>query len=649
MTQTALLEGRDAAGRYAWSEALDLLTRAETDETLPPDDLMLLAESAWWMGKMRDCIGVRERAYAAYLAEGRPSQAALAALKLADHHADLAESGLSAAWMQTASKLLANEEESVVHGHLSMMNTIFAAKRGDLEGVAAAGAETRRIGARFGDKDLIALAVASEGIALVYSGEPERGIAQLEEATVPAVSGELGPYATGWIYCMMISASSAVADWQRAGQWSEAATRWCNRQSISGFPGVCRVHRAEIMRLRGSLSEAEDEARMATEELGTFNLVVASYAFKELGDIRLRTGDLDAAEKAFRQANELGASPQPGMALVQLRRGKADAAAHSLKRALADEFNPLERAKMLPVVVEVALTVKDGEAARAACEELAQIAESFNSSAMRASAGASSALVKLAEGDVASAEIDAKRARRLWKENDVLYEAARVGVVLGDIYLAEGDRDGAAFEYNTALSTFEKFGAVPDADEARKRLASVADAPEPSGHRVAKTFLFSDIVRSTNLIDAIGDDAWTDLLKWHDETLRARFRAHRGEEVTHTGDGFFIAFETADDAVACAVGIQRALAEHRRAHGFAPQVRVGLHATEAAHFDGNYHGKGVHEAARIGALAEGGEILVSVSTLECLDMKASVGEEREVILKGVSGPVRIASLRWRED
>ena len=101
---------------------------------------------------------------------------------------------------------------------------------------------------------------------------------------------------------MMIAVNAQVADWQRAGQWTEAATRWCDRQAINGFPGVCRVHRAEIMRLRGALSEAEEEARTATVELGSFNLMFAALAFRELGEVRLKMGDIDAAEEAFRQA-----------------------------------------------------------------------------------------------------------------------------------------------------------------------------------------------------------------------------------------------------------------------------------------------------------------------------------------------------------
>jgi class 3 adenylate cyclase len=286
------------------------------------------------------------------------------------------------------------------------------------------------------------------------------------------------------------------------------------------------------------------------------------------------------------------------------------------------------------------------ETAHTAASDLATIAASYTSPAIRATADASGAAVGLADGELGPAEQSAKRAQQVFKETDLLYEAARTSLLLGQIYHAQGDCDGAEFEIGSALSTFERIGAVPEADRARSVLAAVAQ-PLAHGPRLAKTFLFTDIVRSTNLLDAIGDEAWGDLLKWHDDLLRKLFAEHGGEEVAHTGDGFFIAFEGADEAVACAIAIQRSLAEHRLAHGFAPQVRIGVHATEAAEVKGNYHGKGVHEAARIGALADGGEILTSASTLESVSVTTGAGDERSVTLKGVAEPVRVVSLAWR--
>ena len=161
--------------------------------------------------------------------------------------------------------------------------------------------------------------------------------------------------------------------------------------------------------------------------------------------------------------------------------------------------------------------------------------------------------------------------------------------------------------------------------------------------RVEKTFMFTDIVKSTALVEAIGDEAWQSLLHWHDQTLRSLFVAFHGQEVVSTGDGFFVGFDTPDAAVDCAVAIQRTLVEHRRDHGFAPQVRIGLHASAATQAEGNFHGKGVHEAARIAALAEGGQILASRETAG--DRASS--EPRSVVLKGIAQPMDVVSIEWR--
>jgi class 3 adenylate cyclase len=162
--------------------------------------------------------------------------------------------------------------------------------------------------------------------------------------------------------------------------------------------------------------------------------------------------------------------------------------------------------------------------------------------------------------------------------------------------------------------------------------------------RVAKTFLFTDIVKSTNLAEALGDEAWNSLLSWHDQTLRAMFAAHQGQEVVTTGDGFFVGFDSAEAALTCAISIQRTLADHRRAHGFAPQVRIGVHSADATQVGRNYTGKGVHEAARIASLAEGGEILTSRQTVSD---RILVGEPRTVTLKGITEPVEIVTVHWQ--
>lgn len=160
--------------------------------------------------------------------------------------------------------------------------------------------------------------------------------------------------------------------------------------------------------------------------------------------------------------------------------------------------------------------------------------------------------------------------------------------------------------------------------------------------------MFTDMVSSTDLIEAIGDQAWEELISWHDKTLRSLFARHGGEEVSHAGDGFFVAFEEPRAAVESAVAIQRALTAHRRKHGFAPWVRIGLHTAEATHSGVNYRGKAVHEAARVGALADRDEILVTTQTLQAAGaITFSVSETRSVNLKGIKGAAEVASVHWQ--
>ena len=162
--------------------------------------------------------------------------------------------------------------------------------------------------------------------------------------------------------------------------------------------------------------------------------------------------------------------------------------------------------------------------------------------------------------------------------------------------------------------------------------------------RVMKTFMFTDIVGSTNLVVALGDDAWETMLAWHNTALREVFTAHGGEEISTTGDGFFVSFDSPEVAVAAAIAIQRRLSEHRATHGFAPQVRIGLHASDATRVGGDFHGKGVHEASRIGALGGGGDIVASVATV---GEATRTSDRRSVTLKGLSEPIEVVNVDWR--
>ena len=199
-------------------------------------------------------------------------------------------------------------------------------------------------------------------------------------------------------------------------------------------------------------------------------------------------------------------------------------------------------------------------------------------------------------------------------------------------------------ELRGAVATFERLGAVREARRAISTLTQLEAALEKEAgttKTVRRAFMFTDIVKSTDLISAIGDEAWADVLRWHDQTLGALFGKHNGEEVDHAGDGFLVVFPDASHALECAIEIQRKLAEHRRSHGFAPQLRIGVHRDVATFSGRHYSGKGVHKAARIAALADGGEI---IATRDIAQGRPLVGEPQIVQLKGLNEPVEVVHL-----
>jgi class 3 adenylate cyclase len=312
-----------------------------------------------------------------------------------------------------------------------------------------------------------------------------------------------------------------------------------------------------------------------------------------------------------------------------------------LARALADvPEDRMERARLLPALVELAVGADDLDEAHRALEELNALAALYQSDALTATARWAQGLVALADGDPASAVPPLREAVRSWHALDAPYEAARAHTALAEAYQATSDADSATMELEAAHAIFERLGAVAAAQHAAELLG------RGRAESVAATFLFSDICGSTTLVEAIGDTAWLDLVEWHDRTLRALFAEHGGEEVDHAGDGFFVAFGDAGSALGCAVSIQRALAEHRRDHGFAPRVRIGAHTSEAIRAGGGYRGKGIHTAARIGAVATDNEIVVSRETAEAARYRFT--EPRTVELKGLSAPIEVVTIDWAQ-
>src|SRR5438094_5574184 len=493
--QSPIDAAKAAFARRAWRDAFDLYAQADRASGLTANDHPGRAEVAWWCGQPDDATRIGERAYAAYVGAGDRQRAALRAIQLSDENANRGAYTVATAWLARAERLTDDARDSGAYAHVVLRRSLIAGGEGHFEPALAYAREAIAIGERAGDKDVQALALVQTGQVLVAMGQVREGMALVDEATMAAVSGDLGLMVTGRVYCT-ISACRDVADIRRASDWTEAAHRWCDRQSVSGFPGVCRVHRAEITALRGGLAKAEQEARLACDELLKWQIApVAAEGYYEIGSIRLRMGDLAAAEEALRQAHQMGRSPEPGLSLVRFAEGKTTVAHAALKRALAEEPTPPGRARLLPPHVALALAAGDLAAARAGADELAEIAEAFGTEASHARKHVALGAVLLADGDAVAAEKELRRGLEAWQKIEAPYEIARIRMLIAVAARAEGDEATATLALASAKSTLERVGARRDARIAAEALGD-APAVAAGDARATRTFPFPHLRHS---------------------------------------------------------------------------------------------------------------------------------------------------------
>jgi len=642
----ALERGREAFERRAWGPAFDQLQSSYETGSLAPEDLERLGEAARWSRHFDEMFDIFERASAAYEKGGDRRSAARVAVKLTvEHHARHGDA-LAAGWLARAGRLLEGEPACRERGLVLMCMAQGMFFMGDGPAALHMSQEMVQLGSELEDRDIEALGRLALGHARLLVGEVREGTTLIDEAMAAALGGELELWTTGQIFCSTIFACRNRGDWGRAGEWSVASLRWCERQSLSGFPGLCRFHRAEVMRFRGELDRAERDASEAVDELLVAAPRWAAFGLHELGEIRRRRGDLKGAIESFRDSAELGFDPQPGLALLRLDEEKPAVARRAISQALADETGLAREGRwlLLPAAVEIAIAAGDAELARSALEELEGLAESLDTNAVRAAAIVASGRLALSESRADDAVPELRRGVRLWSEIDVPYEAAQARELLAAAYADLGDQDAAELELTAARASFERIGA----ERATRRVAALLSTAGTAPHAAVRTFMFTDIADSTRLVEMLGDEQWESLLAWHDRTLRECFEAYAGEEVKHEGDGFFVAFAESESALDCACSIQRSLRDHRRDHGFAPRVRIGIHATEATDRGGDYGGRGVHMTARIAAAAGPGEIIASREALEAASYAFGALDERPLELKGIAEPVTVATVDWSD-
>jgi DNA-binding CsgD family transcriptional regulator len=470
-------QARAAFAAGAWSDAYAAFHAVDPSE-LTAHDLDGMADAAWWVSQPAESVDLRHKAYSAHVTAGDERGAAATAARLAVEHFVRGEPSVGAGFLMRARRHAESLPKSPEHGFLDMVEATVAHYSGDVERAIELSDRAIEVGRRHGVDDLVSMAIHIQGLALISGGRIREGLLLLDEAMAAVVSGRVSPYFTGIIYCSVIAACLELGDIGRAGEWSDAARVWCETLPPgSPFPGMCRVNRAEVSRLRGSWSDAEAEARLAADELIGVDPGFAGAAFSQLGEILRRIGDLSGAEAAFERAQALGDDPQPGLALVRLAQRRADAARSGIRLAMSGSQRPPRRLRLLSAQVEVALDAGALDEARTAVDELAVLASASELPYFTAAAATASGSIALADGDVEAACESLRRATVSWRDLRLPYETARARMLLGRALIAAGDEEGAGSELRAALAEFERLGASPDAAAARALLVAPTDLP----------------------------------------------------------------------------------------------------------------------------------------------------------------------------
>lgn len=484
MTTTTLSACRTAIERGEWHDALDRLA-LDPEAASSPEGIELRALGAYGAGHLETCLTAWEQLHACHVARDEPADAARAAAMLAMYL--MMDTGLMApvrGWLRRARRLVDGHDLVPAHALIAMVATYERLLCGDAAGVREEAARSIDLGERLSVMPAVVIGQVGAARARILEGEIEEGLAQLDEVGALLMTGQIDPLTTGMMYCELICVAQGMALHDRARDWTEVMERWRPGAAFGGIHGRCRVHRAEMLRVSGPCDLAEEEALRACDELRPWMRREFGWPLVELGTIRLRRGDLDGAEEAFRAAHEHAWCPHPGLALVELERGRAERAAEMIAEAIAHPveipskerppFTDLCEAPLREAQAEIAAAVGDIATTRVAAERLAEIADGYPSRSLDASAALADARVALLEAEPDRSASRCSEAVAIWSELGAVYECSVARTLLGEALHASGNTTTARQEWSIAAATLEGFGAHRRAERAAT-LAGAAD------------------------------------------------------------------------------------------------------------------------------------------------------------------------------
>jgi DNA-binding CsgD family transcriptional regulator len=448
---------------HDWPAEYTRLAESDQGAPLSPEDLERWAVAAHLIGEDDQVISLRDRAYRNYLDRGLTRQAARCIFWIGFHLDNAGRAAQAAGWLERLRRILAELDEDDPLWALEWLALAFRAMQAaDAETAIPLFDQVSAAARRTNDEDLLVLAGIGRGNCLIMLGNMAGALDSLDEAMLYVTAEVVAPQVAGLAYCSVISACMERFDLQRAAEWTRALAGWCDAQSgLVPYRGVCQIHRAEILHLLGSWTEAAEEAERARNRLASNSMIIGGAQYR-LAELHRLHGRFDLAERAYAAAASCGHEVQPGLAQLRAAQGRAATAAAGLDRALAENANAPERPRLLAARVEVALQTADLSAASVAASALADEAGRIGTPYVEAQACHAQGRVLLAQGEPQSALPILRRAWGLWQRVDVPYEAAKTRLEVGAACRALGDEDAERMEIDAARTAFQQLGASAD-------------------------------------------------------------------------------------------------------------------------------------------------------------------------------------------
>jgi len=453
-----ILRARTAATAMKWQEAAAFFAEADAAEQILPADLEEWALALECMGRPAEAIPHLTRAAAAYSAAGHRLRAASPAIALARIHLERGELAVAKGWHKRAAQLIDTATDSREHGLWCWMGARIMGAEAEPEQALALAEQAFEVGKHLEDPVVESLGLIYRGFFKLCLGETKSGEEDQDFAAALGLSSDIDPIVGGILYCNILWACRNFGDWARANQWTLGYESWCKGHGLGDLSGSCRLHRAEVLGIHGTLKEAEALVRVAIDQLALDAPWATGDALRVLGDIHLAAGDLAEAEAAYRASHAAGWDPQPGLALLQLEQGHAEAAFAALERSLVGNAWPTLQRKglILATLAKVAARTDRPERAKEVIGELESQPQRWPMASIRALTAEAKAELFAQEGHVAEAARELQIACSRWNEIGSPINAADARLSLAALLIRLGDRTGAELELGTALAVARK-------------------------------------------------------------------------------------------------------------------------------------------------------------------------------------------------